>query len=371
MKSIYAKQTGAVKVGPYLITLVALALVLGGLYWWRQLNVGEPQAWPQQAVPVTAMQLSAQVLAENQTAMGSLSAVQEVVLAPEVAGRVTAINFTSGDKVAAKDVLVQLYDETEKANLSAASAAAKLADAQLQRTEKLAPIGAESKELLTQRQAESERAQATVEQAQAQLRLKQITAPFAGQLGIRRINMGQYLNPGDTVVSLTNLDKLYVDFTVPQQHLAKLSLGAPVTLTVDAFPDRLFSATITTIEPQIEAATRNVIVQATMDNPDGLLRPSMYVSVSVKVAETPDALMIPVTAVLTSAQGNSVVVVRGNTPTEQGQAEFVAVTLGQRVGEQVEVLSGLNANDVVVTAGQNRIQPGAPLTVEITGKESR
>lgn len=291
MKTTFYKQTGAAKIGVYLVTLAVLAALLGGLYWWRQLNVGQPQGWPQQAVPVTALQLSPQVLAETQTAMGTLSAVQEVVLAPEVAGRVTAINFVSGDQVGAGDVLVQLFDLTEKANLSAAKAAAKLAEAQLKRTQKLAPIGAESKELLTQREAESDRAQATVEQAQAQLQLKTISAPFSGQLGIRRVNVGEYLNPGDTVVSLTNLDKLYVDFAIPQQQLAKLAHGAPVTLNVDAFPDQLFSGTITTIEPQIEAATRNVIVQATLDNPDGLLRPSMYVNVSVKVAETPDALM--------------------------------------------------------------------------------
>lgn len=371
MKTSFYKQTGAAKIGVYLVTLAVLAALLGGLYWWRQLNVGQPQGWPQQAVPVTALQLSPQVLAETQTAMGTLSAVQEVVLAPEVAGRVTAINFVSGDQVGAGDVLVQLFDLTEKANLSAAKAAAKLAEAQLKRTQKLAPIGAESKELLTQREAESDRAQATVEQAQAQLQLKTISVPFSGQLGIRRVNVGEYLNPGDTVVSLTNLDKLYVDFAIPQQQLAKLAHGAPVTLNVDAFPDQLFSGTITTIEPQIEAATRNVIVQATLDNPDGLLRPSMYVNVSVKVAETPDALLIPVTAVLTSAQGNSVVVVKGDEPAREGQAEFVAVTLGQRIGEQVEVLSGLNANDVVVTAGQNRIQPGALLTVEINGGEAR
>ena len=363
MNPLPTKQAGAVKVGSYLITLAALAVILGGLFFWRSQNVAQAQGWPQHAVPVTAVAVTAQTLAEIQSAMGTLSAVQEVVLAPEVAGRVTSINFASGDNVSAGKLLVQLYQQTELANLNAAKADKKLADAQLARTQKLAPLGAESKELLTQREAESDRADAAVEQAQAQLQLKKIIAPFSGRLGIRQINEGEYLNPGDNVVTLTNLNQLYVDFAVPQQQLAKLKVGAPVSVTTDAYPQKTFNAVIETIEPQIDAATRNVIVQAKLDNPDALLRPSMYVNVSVTVAESSQALLIPVTAVLTSAQGSSVVVVRGDNPTKEGPAEFVGVTLGKRLGNQIEVVSGLRSGDVVVTAGQNRIQPGAALSV--------
>ncbi len=345
------------------MTIMVLAVVFGALYFWRSMNVEQNQARPRQAVPVAAIRIREHVAPSTLTAVGGLSAVNEVVLAPEVAGRVTAIDFESGDKVKRGDFLVQLYNGREKADLSATRAAEKLASAQLERTKTLTPLGAESEELLSQRIAEHEQAQAAVEQAESRLQLKKITAPFSGTLGIKRIDLGEYLNPGDRVATLTDLSRLHVEFSVPQQQLSEIEENSLVHVTTDAYPDQVFEARVNTIEPQVDEATRNVVVQASLANPDGRLRPGMYVSASLQLSENRTALMVPITAVMSSAQGNSVVVIKGDNPMESGTAAMVPVQVGQRIENAVIIESGLATGDVVVTEGQNRIQPQAPLKV--------
>lgn len=346
-----------------IIVVVGVLLIFALLFGWRAWRNAAP---PPPAPPPTAV--VATVVNPTQvpsalSAVGSLRAVREVMLAPEVAGRITAIRFSPGQRVSAGATVVQLYDAPERADRAAAVARARFARAQLARTRELVPTGAESREVLQQRQAEYDQAAAAVAQLDARLAQKRIAAPFSGEIGVRRVNLGQYLNPGDQIASLTDLSELYVDFTVAQQELAKLRPGSEVAVTSDAWPGRRFAARVIAIEPRIAEDSRNIWVQAIIANPDRALRPGMYVSAALALPPVPDALVVPATAIMTSAQGDGVVAIRGANAAREGKAEMIGVTTGQRLGDWVVVTKGLKPGDVVVTEGQLRIQPGAPVKV--------
>jgi len=342
---------------PMAFALLAAVLLFGGLYAWRTVRSAAPAGGAPPPVAVSAVRVVPQDAPAALEAVGSLRAVREVMLAPEVAGRVVALRLEAGRTVAAGATLVQLYDAPERADRAAAAARARFADVQLARSVQLAPTGAEPRETLEQRRAEADQAHAAVRQLDARIAQKRIAAPFAGVLGVRRVNLGQYLNPGDVVASLTSLDRLYVDFTLPQQELARIRPGAAVRVTADAWPGRSFTARVNAIEPQIGADTRNVAVQAELANPDHALRPGMAVTAALVLPPERGALIVPATAIVTSASGDSVVVVRA------GKAQPVAVTTGRRIGDRVIVGSGLKPGDVVVTEGQLRVQPGAAVRI--------
>lgn len=345
------------------IVVGAVLLIFALLFGWRAWRNSAPPPPPPPPTGVVATVVSPTQVPAALSAVGSLRAVREVMLAPEVAGRVTAIRFAPGQRVGAGATLVQLYDAPERADRNAAVAKAQFARLQLARTRELVPTGAESREVLQQRQAEYDQAAAAVAQLDARLTQKRITAPFSGEIGVRRVNLGQYLNPGDQIASLTDLGQLYVDFTVAQQELARLTPGSEVVVTSDAWPGRRFTARVVAIEPRIDENSRNIWVQAVVANPDRALRPGMYITASLTLPPTPNALVVPATAIMTSAQGDSVVVIRGPSAARQGKAEIVGVTTGQRIGNAVVVTKGLKPGDVVLTEGQLRAQPGAQLRV--------
>lgn len=342
------------------VTVIAIFVLLFAWRAWRNSAPPPPAPPPTSVVAAVAALTTVPAALE---AVGSLRAVREVILAPEVAGRVAAIRFTGGQYIGAGATIVQLYDGPERADRAAALAKAAFARVQVARARQLVPTGAESREVLQQRQAEYDQAVAAVRQLDARLVQKRIAAPFSGQLGVRQVNLGQYLNPGDKVASLTALDQLFVDFTVPQQELAKLQPGREVQVTSDAWPGRTFSARVTTVEPRVDEQSRNIWVQATLANPDRALRPGMYVTAALALDPTANALVVPLTAIMTSAQGNSVMAIRGANARREGKAEPVTVTVGRRFGNSAIVTSGLKPGDVVVTEGQLRVQPGAPLRV--------
>lgn len=346
-----------------IITVIVLALLLGSLFAWRTLRSGQGQAWQPQAVPVAAAVVSPREVPSTLDAVGTLTAVREVTLSSEVAGRVSAINFRAGSNVGSGALLVQLFDGPERADRQAAQARAAFTGIQLARSEQLAPTGAEPRELLQQRRSERDQAVAAVRQIDARLIQKQVRAPFSGEIGIRRVNLGQYINPGDPVATLTALDQLYVEFALPQQELARLKPGSTVTVTSDAFPGRTFTARVNAIEPKIGEDTRNVTVQATLPNGDRSLRPGMYVTASLVLPPQSGALVVPITAVQTSAQGDSVIVIRGKNARSSGKAEIVPVQTGRRIGNEVLIDKGLKPGDVVVSEGQLRVQPGAEVKV--------
>ena len=346
-----------------IIVLLVVAAIFALLFAWRAWRhaVPPPPAPPPTSVVATVVQPTSVPAALE--AVGTLRAVREVMLAPEVAGRISAISFAGGQYVGAGATLIQLYDGPERADRTAALAKAEFARLQLARSRQLVPSGAESREMLQQRQAEYDQAVAAVRQLDARLVQKRVAAPFGGQIGVRQVNMGQYVGPGDKIASLTALDQLFVDFTVPQQELAKLRPGSEVRVTSDAWPGRTFTARVTTVEPRVEEQSRSIWVQATMANPDRALRPGMYVTAALTLTPIEGALVVPVTAIQTSAQGDSVMAIRGPRPRSEGKAEPVAVKTGRRFGNSVVVVSGLKPGDVVITEGQLRVQPGGALKV--------
>lgn len=341
----------------------ALLLLVGGLYAWRSARTGETAPGQMPPVPVTTMVVTPTDVPAALEAVGSLRAVREVVLAPEVAGRVTAIRFAAGERVGAGQLLVQLFDAPERADRAAAKAKADFAGLQLTRSQELAPSGAEPRELLEQRRAEHAQANAAVRQIDARIVQKQLRAPFAGTLGVRQVNLGQYLNPGDAVATLTALDSLYVDFALPQQDFSRLQPGATVDVVSDAWPDRRFTARVTAIEPQVGKDTRNIMVQATLPNPGLALRPGMYVTARLALPPIAGALVVPATAIQTSASGDSITRIKPGKTGRDGIAEVIPVTTGRRFGDKVVVTSGLRPGDIVVINGQLRVQPGAPVTL--------
>ncbi|WP_052071742.1 efflux RND transporter periplasmic adaptor subunit [Sphingopyxis sp. MWB1] len=348
------------------MALALIAFLFLSLFVWRGWRNAAPAEAAQPPTAVAAMVVQPRAIPAALEAVGSLRAVQEVMLAPEVAGRVTAIRFRPGAHVRAGTPLVQLYDGPERADRAAALARVELARLDLARTRELVPTGAESQALLDQRRAEYAQAMAAVRQIDARIAQKRVAAPFSGQIGVRKINKGQYLNPGDPVASLTALDRLYADFTVPQQQLAQLKIGGTVRLTSDAWPEHEFTARVSTIEPRIGEDSRNVLVQAILPNPGHRLRPGMHVSVALELPPEKNALLVPMTAVQTSASGDSVTVIRGPRAQREGKAEMVPVTTGRRIGDHVVITKGLKGGDVVVTEGQIRVQPGAPVRVTRT-----
>ena len=351
-----------------LLTAIILAAVFAAVFLWRTARMSNAYAAggaSARPVQVMAFTVHPESLAQSVEAVGSLEAVQQVILAPEVPGRVIEIHFEAGARIQKGMPLVRLYDEPEAADHAQAVAAEEFARLQFDRSNELKPTGAESRLTLQQHTAQYDQARATVQQTAARLYQKTIRAPFSGSIGIRRVNLGQYVNAGDPIASLVALDPLYVDFTLPQQDLAKLAVGGQVSVHGDAFPGRTFQARINAIDPMVGSDTRNVSVQATLSNPDELLRPGMYVTAAVQLPPRPDTIVVPSTAINPSASGDTVFVVR------QGKAELTPVTTGAHVGTRVVVESGLAAGDVVIADGQLRVQPGAPVSVSTTAATAR
>lgn len=345
---------------------VAAALVATALAAWRASRPAPP-GWSGGApVDVATTMLRAEAAPVTLQALGELRAVRQVMLPAEVAGRVAAIRFEAGRQAQAGQLLVQLDDATEQADLAAAQAQAAFARQQLARAGALAATGALAQELLQQRQAEHDQRAAQVQQLQARIRQKRIEAPFAGELGLRRIDLGQYLQAGDATVSLTDLSSLQVNFDLPQQELGRVRIGQPVLLHSGQPGAAPVRARVSAIEPQVGRDTRSATVQATVPRASHAhpgLRPGMYVTVALELPPEAGALLLPATAVMTSSSGDQALRVRALSADGIGQAEFVPVTLGRRIGERVVVTQGLAAGDRVVTEGQLRVHPGSALRV--------
>lgn len=340
----------------------AAALVIAGLWYWRA-SQQQQGGWVAGPIDVVATTVQARQAPVSIEALGELRAVRQVTLAAEVAGRVSAISFQPGQRVKAGTLLVQLDDGPEQADLASAKAAAAFAQQQFSRASELAATGAQSREILQQRQAERDQTAALVKQLEARIRQKRILAPFDGELGLRRIDLGQYLNPGDAAVTLTDLDRLYANFDVPQQELSKLQVGQSLAIRIDTAGVAPVAASISAIEPQIGRDTRNASIQAEVDNTARTLRPGMYATISVDLPPESDALILPVSAVMTSASGNAAAVVRDLSAEKTGKGDIVPIVVGRRIGDEVVIARGLKAGDVVITEGQLRVRPGADLRV--------
>ncbi|WP_027847690.1 efflux RND transporter periplasmic adaptor subunit [Marinospirillum minutulum] len=346
-----------------ILVCFVLTILITGLWYWQQSRQAQGGWAGGGPIDVIATRLKSEAAPVNLKALGELRAVQQVSLSAEMEGRVTAILFESGQKVKAGSLLVQLDDTLEQAELAAAQARATFTRHQYARTKELASTGATSQERLQLHLFERDQAAAQVKQLQARIRHKRIYAPFDGKLGLRLIDQGQYLNPSETIVSLTNLNQLYANFDLPQEELARVKLGQSVLVDADLSEVGPIKATLTALEPQVNRDTRSATIQAKLANPQGILQPGMYATMTILLPPEPDALILPASAVTTSASGDTVLVVRNLNAEQVGQAEIVPVVVGRRVGDQVVIAQGLQAGDLVVTEGQLRVRPGADLRV--------
>jgi membrane fusion protein (multidrug efflux system) len=350
------------------IAIGIVAVIFFGLAAIKALQIHKMIAFGKTFVPPPDTVSSAIARAENWqdslTAVGSINAAQGVIVAPEVAGTVTEIDFESGAVVAKGDLLVRLDTSSEEAQLSAVEAQVELAKLNTDRTRKLRTDNTVSQSELDSAEATLKQFEANADEIRATIEKKNIRAPFAGKLGIRLVNLGEYLDVGKGIVSLQSLTPVYADFSLPQQNLAQLKTGLPVQVTSDAYPGQTFDGTLTAINPDLDSTTRSVTLQATFENTNQLLRPGMFVRAAVVLPQAQPVLAVPQTAILSEPFGDSVYVIEQSTNSGGG---FVArqqfVRTGESHGDSVSVLTGLKPGDRVVSAGIFKLRNGAPVTV--------
>ena len=356
------------------ITVAGLVLVVASLTGIKALQIraliksGSEFSVP--AETVSATEVRQETWESLMPAVGSVTAVQGVELRAELSGTVREIAFVSGATAAKGQVLVRLDTTSEQAQLRAAEAQAELARLNLERARGLYAQGVVSKADLDSREAEFLKTGGDVEVIQATITKKTIHAPFGGRLGIRSVNLGQFVNPGDAIVSLHSLDPVFVDFSIPEQQLARVQRALDVRVMTDATPGRVFTGKVTALNPEVDASSRNVKVQATVANSDGDLRPGMFARVQLVLPETEPILAIPSTAVLHAPYGDSVFVISDVKDEKSGktvkQVQMTTVRLGLTRGDFVAVTAGLKAGQMVATSGVFKLRNGSPVAVDNT-----
>lgn len=317
-------------------------------------------------VAVNVVEAKSEVIPNLLTAVGDLAAVHQVNVTSDVNGRITNILFTSGSSVKAGTPLVQLFDGPEQGDLANYKAQSTMAELSLDRAKQLAARQFGAQVTVDQAQSQYDQAQAGIAKTQALISQKLVRAPFDGELGVRKVEVGQYLTAGTQIVSLTDLSNLFLNFTVTEKDSGTLKVGQTVRIKVDAFPDRAFEGKITTIEPQISTDTRNIRVQATIANPEKILKPGMFASTTVVLPDKPPVITVPETAVDYTLYGDSVFLIEEK-KAEDGKTGLVAtrtfVQTGNRIDGRAEILKGLKAGDRVVALGQLKLQSGAAVTI--------
>jgi membrane fusion protein, multidrug efflux system len=303
-------------------------------------------------------------------AVGSLRAVNGANLSSELAGIVETINFESGTDVEKGTALVQLRAEDDIAKLHALEAGAKLAEINYDRDQKQLKIQAVSQAAVDADAAALDNYKAQVAEQQAVIDKKTISAPFAGRLGVREVDIGQYLNPGTAIVTLQQLDPIYIDFTLPEQALPKIAAGQKIRIKTDAYTDE-FAGMISAINSRIDDTTRNVTVRATISNPDRKLLPGMFGTVTVDVDKPVRYITLPQTAIVFNTYGNTVYLIQSKSADgdddgdqkPQMIAQQTVIITGETRGDQIAVLSGVKEGDEVVTSGQVKLRSGSPVII--------
>jgi len=355
-------------------SIVGLLVVIGVLAGIKALQIGKMIVHGEQSVPPPQPVNTA--LAHRQswqsllTSVGSLEAVQGVMVTAELTGKVVHIAFEPGTMVQAGDLLVQQDISSEEAQLRGAEAAMGLAKVNRERLRKLLSDGAIAQSQYDDAAAKFKEEEAQVDNIRAIIAKKTIRAPFAGRLGIRLVNLGQILNEGDEIVSLQSLDPIFVNFLLPQQQLPQLQLKFRVQVTTDALPGEIIEGEVTAINPQVDSSTRNIKVQATVANSHEHLRPGMFVKVAVVLPVQDKVLAIPATAILYAPYGDSVFVVEEKKGEKDDQAGKIVrqqfVRLGDHRGDFVSVVSGLKEGETVVSTGAFKLRNGQAVVVDNT-----
>ena len=339
-----------------IIILFAGALLATGGYFGRDFMGTTEQGMGGFAMPVESYQVMARPLDVVIDSVGTLVANESVIIRPEIAGRITAITFQEGQPVAAGEKLFQIDDRLARAELKQASANLRLAQLEHERFRKLAGTGAATKRVADQAQANLGVAQANVDLAKTRLAYTEITAPFDGVVGLRKVSPGDYVQVGQELANFVSYDPMKVNFSIPETEAGKLQTGQQIAITVEALPGETFIGTLYALDPQLDVAGRSVSLRATIANPENRLKSGFFAHVALRVEQKPAALMIPENAVI--PQGNQAFVYRIDA---EDAANLVPVTLGVRLKGEVEVIEGLAAGDEVVTSGHMKLQPGAKI----------
>jgi membrane fusion protein (multidrug efflux system) len=349
--------------------LVVLVILLVGI---KAMQIAKMMSTPM-VMPATTV-TSAPVKEEDWppilSAVGSVSAVQGAVLSTDLAGTVAEVKFESGAVAKKGDVLIRLDVSSEEGQLRTAEADLELARQDLGRTRDLAARKVISKAELDAAESKFKQKEGAVDNMRAMVGKKEVRAPFDGQLGIRQVNVGQMINAGQQVVALTALDPVYVDFALPQQELAKLSAGFEVRVHTDAVPGREFKGKLTAINSMVDTVTRNVTLQATLENPDHALRPGSFAKVEVMLPEKHKALVVPGSAISYAPFGDSVFVIEKKKDPKTGKEsqtirqQFVRV--GEARGDFVSIIDGLKPNETIVSTGVFKLRNGMAVTIDNT-----
>ena len=375
-----------------IIMLVVVIIVLGGIVGFNLFkNAAIKKYMASQGIPpatVSTQKAGFQEWQPTLEAVGTLRAVRGVDVALEVSGIVADLSFKPGAEVHTGDTLLKLRADDLVAQLQSLQASEQLAQANYKRSTEQLEAKAISQAQHEADEANLKSARAAVVQQEALVAKKTLRAPFSGRVGITKVAPGQYLNPGDVVVTLQQLDPIYIDFNIPQRQLGSMSSGRSVTVTADAFPGKVFRGVITTINPKVDATTRNVQVEATLPNPGRLLTPGMFGSVTIDIGAKQRYLTLPQTAITYNPYGDTVFLVKpaaaakdapqnndtgasagGNAGTggansaPKPTAQQTFVTLGPTRGDQVAIVKGLDEGAEVVTSGQLKLKNGTPLIV--------
>lgn len=355
-----------------LVLLLILLLAGGFALHIQKMIASSPKPGPQTVTAIKADTLEWQ---PQLSAVGTMMPVRGVDVTSEIAGLVRHVNFKSGQTVKAGELLIQLNDDADVAQLHALQAAAELAATVLTRDKAQLAAQAVSQAQVDTDSADLKSKRALVEQQKALVAKKAIRAPFAGELGITTVNPGQYLNPGDKIVSLEKIDPIYITFFVPQKQAAGLWLGQNINLTSDGFTGTVFAGKITALDPKVDSATRNIQAQATLANSKRQLLPGMFANVRVDMGDKKRYLTLPQTAITYNPYGSTVFIVKpddkkDSAKDDKGNPQLVAqqvfVTTGAMRGDQVAILSGVQAGQQVVTSGQLKLKNGTPVVIDNT-----
>ena len=351
------------------IAIALLVTICVFAFGIKALQIGKMMSTPQTMPPTTVSSVSVKEedWAPRLTAVGSVSAVQGAVVSAELAGVVSEINFENGGEAKKGEVLMKLDASQEEALLRSAEAEAQLAQTDLERSRDLAMKKVVSSAELDSAQSKFRRLNAVVDQVRSSIAKKTLIAPFDGQLGIRQVNVGQMINAGQQVVPLTSLDPVFADFALPQQYLGQLTPGLEVHVTTDAIPGRVFNGKLTAINSMVDSSTRNITLQATLDNSDHALRPGMFAKAEVMLPEKHKTLVVPGSAISYAPFGDSVFVIEKKKDEKTGKESQVIrqqfVRVGEGRGDLVAITQGLKAGETIVSTGVFKLRNGMTVTI--------
>lgn len=347
------------------LVLILSGLIFGGMFALKFYRIDQAERQRQLPPPevVAVTEVNVDEWQAYLSTVGSLVAVAGIDISNEIAGKVRALYFESGHSVRKGQLLIELDTSTDEAELKGLLAEQQLALVRFERSEMLIAKHFISQSDYDLNKAQLDQAKAAVSAKRTVIAKKQIHAPFSGRLGIRQVNIGQFLAAGSAMVSLQTLDPIYVDFMLPERHLASLAPEQKLALTVQAYPGKTFSGRVTAISPGIDTGTRSVKIRATLSNTEQILRPGMFADVQILLADKKPVLTLPDTAITYNPYGDSVFVV------ESGSGGLTVllkqVVTGETRAGRVEIVKGLSAGERVVSAGQVKLRNGMAVTVDV------